>query len=94
MVQNWFSQAVQHRSFGLEGEFTITGTGAESITPFIPEGSGSLFKLGGAESTPHILLVITNISGVANTFFVPHITGVGTGTFSQGREPYQTYSRD
>ena len=38
---NWFSQAVQHRVFGLEGELTISGTGAESITPFIPEGSGS-----------------------------------------------------
>ena len=33
------------------------------------------------------------ISGAANVNFAPHITGVGTGTFSQGREPYQTYAR-
>ena len=54
----WLSQAVQHRSFGLEGEFTISGTGSESITPFIPEGSGSLFKVGGAaESSTKAYLV-------------------------------------
>ena len=27
------------------------------------------------------------------SFFVPHVTGVGIATFSQGREPYQTYAR-
>ena len=93
---NWFSQAVQHRSFGLEGEFTISGTAGESITPFIPEGSGSLFKLGGAaESSTKAYLVgdYQYLSGNADTFFVPHVTGVGIATFSQGREPYQTYSR-
>ena len=67
---NWFSQAVQHRSFGLEGEFTISGTGNESITPFIPEGSGSLFKLGGAaESSTKAYLVgdYQYLSGNADT---------------------------
>ena len=33
------------------------------------------------------------ISGVADVNFAPHITGIGTGTFSQGREPGQTYAR-
>ena len=92
----WLSQAVQHRSFGLEGEFTISGTGAESITPFIPEGSGSLFKLGGAaESSTKAYLVgdYQYLSGTANVNFAPHITGIGTGTFSQGRDAGQTYSR-
>mgnify|MGYP003310070699 FL=1 len=93
---NWFSQAVQHRVFGLEGELTISGTAGESITPFIPEGSGSLFKLGGAaESSTKAYLVgdYQYLSGNADTFFVPHVTGVGIATFSQGREPYQTYAR-
>ena len=92
----WLSQAVQHRSFGLEGEFTISGTGSESITPFIPEGSGSLFKLGGAaESSTKAYLVgdYQYLSGTANVNFAPHITGIGTGTFSQGRDAGQTYSR-
>ena len=92
----WLSQAVQHRSFGLEGEFTISGTGNESITPFIPEGSGSLFKLGGAaESSTKAYLVgdYQYLSGTANVNFAPHITGIGTGTFSQGRDAGQTYSR-
>ena len=85
---NWFSQAVQHTVFGEEGQISITGTGAESITPFIPEGSGSLFKLGGAaESSTKAYLVgdYQYLSGVANVNFAP-ITGIGTGTFSQGRE--------
>ena len=93
---NWFSQAVQHTVFGEEGQISITGTGAESITPFIPEGSGSLFKLGGAaESSTKAYLVgdYQYLSGVANVNFAPHITGIGTGTFSQGREAGQTYSR-
>ena len=92
----WLSQAVQHRSFGLDGEFTISGTGGESITPFIPEGSGSLFKLGGAaESSTKAYLVgdYQYLSGTANVNFAPHITGIGTGTFSQGRDAGQTYSR-
>ena len=93
---NWFSQAPQHTVFGEEGELTISGTGGESITPFIPEGSGSLFTIGGAaESSTKAYLVgdYQFISGAANVNFAPHITGVGTGTFSQGREPYQTYAR-
>ena len=93
---NWFSQAPQHTVFGEEGELTISGTGGESITPFIPEGSGSLFKFGGAaESSTKAYLVgdYQFISGVADVNFAPHITGIGTGTFSQGREPGQTYAR-
>ena len=93
---NWFSQAPQHTVFGEEGELTISGTGNESITPFIPEGSGSLFKFGGAaESSSKAYLVgdYQFISGVADVNFAPHITGIGTGTFSQGREPGQTYAR-
>ena len=93
---NWFSQAPQHTVFGEEGELTISGTGNESITPFIPEGSGSLFKFGGAaESSTKAYLVgdYQYLSGNADTFFVPHVTGVGIATFSQGREPYQTYAR-
>jgi len=94
---NWFSQAPQHTVFGEEGAITIgISTASESITPFIPEGSGSLFTIGGAaESSTKAYLVgdYQFISGAANVNFAPHITGVGTGTFSQGREPYQTYAR-
>ena len=94
---NWFSQAPQHTVFGEEGAITIgISTANESITPFIPEGSGSLFTIGGAaESSTKAYLVgdYQFISGAANVNFAPHITGVGTGTFSQGREPYQTYAR-
>ena len=94
---NWFSQAVQHRVFGLEGEFTISGTGGESITPFIPEGSGSLFKLGGAaESSTKAYLVgdYQFISGVANVNFAPHVTGVGVVTASTSPQfVNDTYSR-
>ena len=94
---NWFSQAPQHTVFGEEGAITIgISTASESITPFIPAGSGSLFTIGGAaESSTKAYLVgdYQFISGAANVNFAPHITGVGTGTFSQGREPYQTYAR-
>ena len=94
---NWFSQAVQHRVFGLEGELTISGTGGESITPFIPEGSGSLFKLGGAaESSTKAYLVgdYQFISGVANVNFAPHVTGVGVVTASTSPQfVNDTYSR-
>ncbi len=94
---NWFSQAVQHRVFGLEGEFTISGTGNESITPFIPEGSGSLFKLGGAaESSTKAYLVgdYQFISGVANVNFAPHVNGVGIATLSTSPQfVNKTYAR-
>ena len=50
--------AVQHTVFGEEGEFTISGTGSESITPATEIGSGSLFTIGGiAESTTKAYLV-------------------------------------
>ena len=92
----WLSQAPQHTVFGEEGEFTISGTGKESITPVIPEGSGSLFTIGGAvEATVKEYLVgsYQSLTGVANVNFAPHVTGIGTGTFSQGREENQTYAR-
>ena len=93
---NWFSQAQQHTVFGEEGQFTILGTGNESITPFIPEGSGSLFSIGGAsESSTKAYLQgdYSYLGGTAGQVFAPHISGVGTGTFSQGREEGQTYAR-
>ena len=93
---NWFSQAPQHTVFGEEGEFTLSGTGNESITPFIPEGSGSLFSFGGAaESTTKAYLQgdYSYLGGTAGQVFAPHISGVGTGTFSQGRAPNLTYAR-
>ena len=92
----WLSQAQQHTVFGEEGQISINGTGNESITPATEIGSGSLFKVGGAaESSTKAYLVgdYQFISGVANVNFAPHITGIGTGTFSQGREDGQTYSR-
>ena len=92
----WLSQAQQHTVFGEEGQISILGTGNESITPFIPEGSGSLFKVGGAaESSTKAYLVgdYQYLSGTANVNFAPHITGIGTGTFSQGRAAGQTYAR-
>ena len=92
----WLSQAPQHTVFGEEGQFTINGTGNESITPFIPEGSGSLFTIGGAvESSTKAYLQgdYSYLGGTAGQVFAPHISGVGTGTFSQGREENQTYAR-
>ena len=92
----WLSQAVQHRVFGLEGEFTINGTGNESITPAGIVGSGSLFKIGGAvESTVKEYLVgsYQALTGVADVNFAPHVTGVGIATLSQGRDIGQTYAR-
>jgi len=94
---NWFSQAVQHRVFGLEGEFTINGTGNESITPATEIGSGSLFKIGGAaESSTKAYLVgdYQFISGAANVNFAPHVTGVGIVTASTSPQFLnRTYAR-
>ena len=92
----FLSQAPQHTVFGEEGQFSILGTGNESITPVIPEGSGSLFTIGGSsESSTKAYLVgdYQFISGEASVNFAPHITGIGTATLSQGREQGQTYSR-
>ena len=92
----FLSQAPQHTVFGEEGEFAFGGTGNESITPFIPEGSGSLFKIGGAsESSTKAYLVgdYQFISGIADVNFAAHITGIGTASLSQGREEGQTYAR-
>ena len=93
---NWFSQAPQHTVFGEEGQFTILGTGNESITPATEIGSGSLFKFGGAvESSTKAYLQgdYSYLGGTAGQVFSPHITAVGVATLSQGREPGQTYSR-
>ena len=93
---NWFSQAPQHTVFGEEGEFTFSGTGNESITPATEIGSGSLFTIGGAvESSTKAYLQgdYSYLGGTAGQVFAPHISGVGTGTFSQGRAPNLTYAR-
>ena len=92
----WLSQAPQHTVFGEEGQFTISSTGNESITPWIPEGSGSLFTLGGsAEATTKAYLQgdYQYIGGTAGQVFSPAVPGTGSITLSQGREPGQTYSR-
>jgi len=93
---NWFSQAPQHTVFGEEGQFSILGTGNESITPFIPEGSGSLFKFGGAvEASVKEYLVgsYQSLTGAANVNFAPHISSTLDVTLTTGREEGQTYAR-
>ena len=93
---NWFSQAVQHTVFGEEGQFSILGTGNESITPVIPEGSGSLFTIGGAvEASVKEYLVgsYQSLTGAANVNFAPHISSTVDLTLTTGREENQTYAR-
>ena len=93
---NWFSQAPQHTVFGEEGEFTILGTGDESITPATEIGSGSLFTIGGAsESSTKAYLQgdYSYLGGTAGQVFAPHITAVGVATLRTGREENQTYAR-
>jgi len=92
----WLSQAPQHTVFGEEGKFTFGSTGNESITPWIPEGSGSLFAMGGsAESTTKAYLQgdYSYLGGTAGQTFSPHIDNTVEITLSQGREPGQTYAR-
>jgi hypothetical protein len=92
----WLSQAPQHTVFGEEGEFTISGTGGESITPVIPEGSGTLFAVGGsAESTTKSYLQgdYTYIGGNADIVFSPAPVCSGDITLKTGREEGQTYLR-
>ena len=93
---NWFSQAPQHTVFGLEGSFTIQGSGAESITPATEIGSGSLFTIGGISETTAVNPPAAGtkfISGSAKVNPVPAPKGSGTITISQGREEGQTYLR-
>ena len=93
---NWFSQAPQHTVFGLEGSFTIQGSGAESITPTTEIGSGSLFTIGGISETTAVNPPAAGtkfISGSAKVNPVPAPKGSGTITISQGREEGQTYLR-
>ena len=93
---NWFSQAPQHTVFGLEGSFTIQGSGAESITPAGEIGSGSLFTIGGISETTAVNPPAAGtkfISGSAKVNPVPAPKGSGTITISQGREEGQTYLR-
>jgi hypothetical protein len=93
---NWFSQAPQHTVFGLEGEFTISGTGSESITPATEIGSGSLFTIGGiSESVTKAsdTAVTKFLTGSSESRFVPHVSGSGLITLRQGREEGQTYLR-
>ena len=92
----WLSQAPQHTVFGEEGQFTFQGGGAESITPWIPEGSGSLFTLGGSsESSVKSYLQgdYSYLGGTAGQTFSPHIDNTIEITLRTGREPGQTYAR-
>ena len=92
----WLSQAPQHTVFG-EGDYiTLDGTGAEAWVPWIPEGTGSLFTLGGhAESVTKAYLKgdYQYIGGEAGIVFSPAPVCSGDITLSQGREPGQTYLR-
>ena len=93
---NWFSQAPQHTVFGLEGEFTISGTGSESITPATEIGSGSLFTIGGiSESVTKAsdTAVTKFLTGSSENRYIPHFRGSGLITLRQGREEGQTYLR-
>ena len=93
---NWFSQAPQHTVFGLEGEFTISGTGNESITPATEIGSGSLFTIGGiSESVTKAsdTAVTKFLTGSSENRYIPHVNGSGLITLRQGREEGQTYLR-
>jgi len=93
---NWFSQAPQHTVFGLEGEFTISGTGNESITPATEIGSGSLFTIGGiSESVTKAsdTAVTKFLTGSSENRYIPHVKGSGLITLRQGREEGQTYLR-
>ncbi len=92
----WLSQAPQHTVFGEEGKFTFESTANESITPWIPEGSGSLFAIGGhAEATTKAYLQgdYSYLGGTAGQVFSPAPKGTGTITLSLGREEGQTYLR-
>ena len=92
----WLSQAPQHTVFGEEGKFTFGSTGNESITPWIPEGSGSLFAVGGsAESSTKAYLQgdYSYLGGTAGQVFSPHIDNTVEITLRTGREPGQTYAR-
>ena len=92
----WLSQAPQHTVFG-EGDYiTLDGTGAEAWVPWIPEGSGSLFTLGGsAESTTKAYLQgdYSYLGGTAGQVFSPHIDNTIEITLRTGREEGQTYAR-
>ena len=92
----WLSQAPQHTVFGEEGKFTFSSTGSESITPWIPEGSGSLFAMGGsAESSTKAYLQgdYSYLGGTAGQVFSPHIDNTVEITLRTGREEGQTYAR-
>ena len=92
----WLSQAPQHTVFG-EGDYiTLDGTGAEAWSPWIPEGSGSLFTLGGsAEATTKAYLKgdYQYIGGTAGQVFSPAPVCSGDITLKTGREEGQTYLR-
>ena len=93
LVQSGYNIQSSVRKVNLQ----FSGTGNESITPFIPDWIWfTIQTIGGAveSSTRHTSLEIISIFLVMQIqVFVPHITGVGTGTFSQGRAPNLTYAR-
>ena len=95
---NWFSQAPQSTVFGLEGELTLSGSGNESITPFIePQGTdGNFTFLSGLAESRSVSPDPTGdvyVGGTAGIVFSPNITGVGVATLRTGREEFQTYLR-
>ena len=95
---NWFSQAPQSTVFGLEGEFTLSGSANESITPFIePQGTdGNFTFLSGSAETRSLAPDTTGdayIGGTADIRFSPAVIGVGIATLRTGREEFQTYLR-
>lgn len=95
---NWFSQAPQSTVFGLEGELTLSGSGNESITPFIePQGTdGNFTFLSGSAETRSLAPDTSGdayIGGTADVGFSPAVIGVGIATLRTGREEFQTYLR-
>jgi hypothetical protein len=95
---NWFGQASQSTVFGLEGEFTLSGTGNESITPTTYITSGTFNAISGSaqvESKTDSPDTVGNVylGGNGDTSYIPSVIATGGITLSQGREAGQTYLR-
>jgi len=95
---NWFSQAPQHRVFGIGDYVKVLGTGNESITPTTEIGSGNISISGGLSNLKFVSsageqTILTTISGSSKERFIPNFNGSGKLTLSQGREAGQTYLR-
>ena len=95
---NWFSQSTLNTQSSVkkvQSPLASLLLMSRSLHSFQRDLVHSSLLVVLAESSTKAYLVgdYQFISGAANVNFAPHITGVGTGTFSQGREPYQTYAR-